>query len=107
MIAQLQAAGLQPASVDAPAPSGASAPAGAKTQPLAGKTFVLTGTLPGLPRAEAVALIEAAGGRVTSGVSRNVHYLVAGAGAGAKLEQARALRVPVIDEAGLRKLLEE
>ena len=72
---------------------------------LAGKTFVLTGTLPSLPREAATALIEAAGGRVSGSVSKKTHYVLAGAEAGSKLDKARALGVPVIDEAELRRLL--
>jgi DNA ligase (NAD+) len=74
---------------------------------LAGKTLVLTGTLPTLTRAAAAARIEAAGGKVAGSVNRMTHYVVAGPGAGAKLEQARALGVPVIDEPTLRELLGE
>jgi len=73
---------------------------------LAGKVLVLTGTLPTLTRAQATALIEAAGGKVAAAVNRNSHYVVAGEGPGAKLEQARRLGVPVIDEAELRRLAE-
>jgi len=74
---------------------------------LAGKTFVLTGTLPTLTRDDATARIEAAGGKVSSAVSKKTHYVVAGEEAGSKLEKAQALGVPVIDEAELRRLLGE
>jgi DNA ligase (NAD+) len=74
-------------------------------KPLAGKTFVLTGTLPVLTRDEAKALIEAAGGKVSGSVSKKTHYVVAGEEAGGKLDKARELGVEVIDEAGLRSLL--
>ena len=70
--------------------------------PLAGKSFVLTGTLPTLSRSEAAALIEAAGGRVTGSVSRQTAAVVAGEAAGSKLEKARALGIEIIDEAELR-----
>ena len=73
--------------------------------PLAGLGFVLTGTLPTLTREAATELIQAAGGRVASAVSRKTDYLVAGDSAGSKLEKAERLGVTVIDEAGLLKLL--
>ena len=72
---------------------------------LAGKTVVLTGTLPTLSREEATAKIEAAGGKVSGSVSRKTHYILAGEEAGSKLEKAKTLGVPVIDEAGLMELL--
>jgi len=70
----------------------------------AGKVFVLTGTLPTLSRAEAKALIEAAGGRVAGSVGRGVDYVAAGAEAGSKLAKAGEYGIPVIDEAELRRL---
>jgi len=75
--------------------------------PLAGQTFVLTGTLPDLTREQASALIMAAGGKVTGSVSKNTSYLVAGESAGSKLVKAQTLGVPVLDEAGLLELLPE
>lgn len=74
--------------------------------PLAGKSLVLTGTLPSLSREEAGALIEAAGGKVAGSVSKKTDFVVAGEAAGSKLERARTLGVTVLDEAGLRQLLE-
>ena len=73
--------------------------------PLAGRTFVLTGTLPDLTREEATERILAAGGKVTSSVSKKTDHLVAGASPGTKLEKAERLGVPVLDEAGLLELL--
>jgi DNA ligase (NAD+) len=74
--------------------------------PLAEKTLVLTGTLPEWSREQATERIMAAGGRVTTSVSKKTDYLVAGESAGSKLQKAERLEVPVLDEAGLRKLLE-
>jgi DNA ligase (NAD+) len=73
--------------------------------PGAGKTFVLTGTLPRMTRDEATELIESRGGKVTDSVSKKTDYVVAGAEAGAKLAKAETLGIPVLDEAGLLKLL--
>jgi DNA ligase (NAD+) len=72
--------------------------------PLAGKTFVLTGTLPTLKREEAAAKIEALGGKVSGSVSKKTDYVVAGEDAGSKLDKAQKLGVKIIDEAGLLKL---
>jgi len=73
--------------------------------PLAGKTLVLTGTLPEWSREAATELIMAAGGRVTGSVSKNTDYLVAGESAGSKRQKAERLGVAVIDEAALREIL--
>jgi len=72
---------------------------------LAGKTFVLTGTLARHTRDEAKKMIEDAGGRVSGSVSKKTDYVVAGAEAGSKLDKARELRVSVIDEDEMEKLL--
>jgi DNA ligase (NAD+) len=75
-------------------------------QPLAGFSFVITGTLPNLSRTEAKELIEKNGGNVTGSVSGNTDYLVLGAEPGSKLERAKQLNVPQLDEDGLRKLID-
>jgi DNA ligase (NAD+) len=80
-------------------------PAERAPQPLTGKTFVLTGTLPNLGREEAKAMLEAAGAKVAGSVSQKTSYVVAGSEAGSKLDKALALGVPVLDEAGLLSLL--
>jgi DNA ligase (NAD+) len=77
-----------------------------RKQPLAGKSFVITGTLPTMSRKEAGDLIEDNGGQLASSVSKNTDYLVAGAKAGSKLEKAVALGVAVISEADLYRLIE-
>ena len=78
---------------------------GAKGSARDAKTFVLTGTLQGMTRDEARALIESHGHKVAGSVSKKTDYVVAGSEAGSKLEQAKALGVEVLDEGGLRKLL--
>ena len=72
---------------------------------LAGKTLVLTGTLPTLSRDAATELVEAAGGKVAGSVSKKTHYVVAGTEAGSKLDKAQQLGITILDEAGLLALL--
>jgi len=71
----------------------------------AGKTFVLTGTLPTLTREEATAKIEAAGGKVTGSVSKKTDFVLAGAEAGSKLTKAQELGMKILDEAQFMKML--
>jgi DNA ligase (NAD+) len=97
MIRRLKAAG-----VETTAPLRPREPAGA----LAGKTLVLTGTLPNLTRDEAIALIVGAGGKVTGSVSKKTDYVVAGDEAGSKLAKAEQLGIAILDEAGLRTLID-
>ena len=78
---------------------------GSQDGPLKGKTFVLTGTLPGMSREEATERITAAGGKVTGSVSGKTDYVVAGADPGSKVDKAQELDRPVIDEAELERLL--
>ncbi len=94
LIAHLQAAGVK-----------MTAEKKQRTTQLAGLTFVLTGTLPNLSREDAKAKIEAAGGKVSGSVSKKTNYVVAGEEAGSKLDKARELKVPILDEAGLLELL--
>jgi DNA ligase (NAD+) len=91
-------------SAEAPAPG---ATVEATEGPLSGKTLVVTGTLPGFSRTEAEEAIRAAGGHAASSVSAKTDYLVAGDKAGSKLARAEALGVPVLDEEGFRRILEE
>ena len=72
---------------------------------LAGKTIVLTGTLPTLSRDAAKDMLEAAGAKVAGSVSKKTSYVVAGEDAGSKLAKAEELGVPVLDEAGMLALL--
>ena len=81
------------------------AEAAGSVEGVAGKTFVLTGTLPTLGRDEARDLIEKAGGKVSGSVSKKTDYVVAGEEAGSKLTKAQELGIAILDEAGLRKLL--
>jgi DNA ligase (NAD+) len=76
-----------------------------ESRALEGLTFVLTGTLPSLTRDQATALIEAHGGKVTDSVSRKTAYVVVGESPGSKLDKARSLGVPTLDEDGLRALI--
>jgi len=73
---------------------------------LEGKTFVITGTLPGLTREEAKSLIESQQGKVTDSVSKKTSFVVVGENPGSKLEKARLLDIPILDEAGLRALIQ-
>ncbi|MDM7950582.1 NAD-dependent DNA ligase LigA [Hydrogenophaga sp.] len=82
-------------------------PAAQAPQPLAGKTFVLTGTFPTISREDAKAMLEAAGAKVAGSVSKKTDYVVAGAEAGSKLTKAQELGVAVLDEAGMLALLLE
>lgn len=99
MLAKLRAAGLNFARAR---------PQSRETQPtpLAGLTFVITGTLPTLSREEAKALIEQHGGKVTGSVSKNTNYLLAGENAGSKLSKAQQLNIPILDEAALRQMIQ-
>jgi len=80
-------------------------PAERPRQVLAGKTFVVTGTLDGLSREEAEAMISKFGGRVTKSVSKKTDYVLAGRDPGSKLDKARELGIAIIDESALRAML--
>jgi DNA ligase (NAD+) len=97
LLERLRAAGVRTAGGKTARPAAAS--------PLAGKTFVLTGTLSSLSRDDATAAVEAAGGRVTGSVSKKTNYLVAGAEPGSKLEKAKGLGVAILDEQAFLALL--
>ncbi|MGC9561128.1 NAD-dependent DNA ligase LigA [Brachymonas sp. M4Q-1] len=98
VIARLRAAGIT-------WPETAGRIAASQALPLAGKTFVLTGTLPHLGRDAAKDMLEAAGAKVSGSVSARTHYVVAGAEPGTKFEKAQKLGVPILDEAGMLALL--
>jgi DNA ligase (NAD+) len=98
LIAQLQAVGVHWAE---------DAGHGTAPKPLAGTTFVLTGTLPNLTRDAAAAMIEAAGGKVAGSVSKKTAYVVAGADAGSKLVKAEQLGIAILDEQAFLTLLEQ
>ena len=74
--------------------------------PLAGWSFVLTGSLPTLTRDAAKQRIEEAGGKVSASVSKKTHFVVAGEDAGSKAEKAMALGVPIVDEEALLRMIE-
>jgi DNA ligase (NAD+) len=74
---------------------------------IAGKRFVLTGTLPSMTKDDAKERIEARGGRVAGSVSKKTDYVVAGADPGSKYDKARELGIPIVDEAGLLELLKQ
>jgi NAD-dependent DNA ligase len=98
ILRRMKALGVQPKSEKVSAKKAAELP-------LAGKTFVLTGTLPSMTREEATQKIEALGGHVTGSVSKKTDYVLAGAEPGSKFDKARELGVKIIDEADLRKML--
>jgi DNA ligase (NAD+) len=96
VVRELRALGVQPREA---------APARAARGPAAGKTFVLTGTLPNYSRDQARELIEAAGGKVAGSVSKKTDYVVAGADPGSKHDKAVELGIEILDEDGLKRLL--
>lgn len=102
LVERLREAGVNMGTPDAEGEGPGAPPA---SGPLAGQTFVLTGTLSTMTRDEARALIERRGGRVAGSVSRSTSYLVVGADPGSKLEQARKLGVKTLDEAAFRALV--
>ncbi|MBD2387140.1 NAD-dependent DNA ligase LigA [Cylindrospermum sp. FACHB-282] len=101
LISRLQETGLQLATTEE------AKAVGDENQKLAGKTFVVTGTLPTLKRDEAKALIQKAGGKVTDSVSKKTDFLVVGEDAGSKLEKAQALGITQLTEAQLLELLQD
>ena len=105
VLAQLQGSGVHWPELASPAQVNMGTDPG-PAQPLAGKTVVLTGTLPKLSRDQAKDLLEAAGAKVAGSVSKKTSYVVAGEEAGSKLARAQELGVPVLDEAGMLALLQ-
>jgi DNA ligase (NAD+) len=101
VLTDLVDAGVAPERPAPPPPAGETVVAG----PLAGKTVVVTGTLPGFSREEAENAVRAAGGKPAGSVSRKTDYVVAGENAGSKLAKATELGVPILDEDGFRALL--
>ncbi|MBN1149502.1 MAG: NAD-dependent DNA ligase LigA [Anaerolineales bacterium] len=97
VLSRLRSAGVWPQAVSVSETS-------QEEQPFAGLVFVITGALPSMSRADAKAFIETRGGKVTGSVSKNTGYLVVGAEPGSKLDKARSLDVPILDEDGLRRL---
>jgi DNA ligase (NAD+) len=95
VLARVRELGIKPQNEVRAAPAGI----------FAGKTFVLTGTLPAMTREEATAKIEASGGKVSSSVSKKTDFVLAGAEAGSKLDKAKELGVKILDEAEFIKLL--
>lgn len=81
------------------------APIARRKGPLSGLTFVLTGTLPSFTREQAKQLIEEHGGRVASGISKNVNFVLVGEDAGSKLDKAKKLGIPTVDEDEFKKML--
>lgn len=98
VLQKLKAAGVNLVQEVAQAPEG--------DLPLSGKTVVISGTLPGLSREEAAALIQRYGGKVTGSVSKKTSFLLAGEGAGSKLEKAHALDIPVLSLEEVQAMLE-
>ncbi len=97
LVAQLAAGGVRTMGEVTRVPPG--------PQPLAGKTFVITGTLAGMSRDEAAGRIQSLGGKVTGSVSRKTSYVVVGTEPGTKLEKAESLGVPTLDEAAFLRLI--
>ena len=77
----------------------------AENLPFSGKTFIISGTLPGFSRTEAKEFIQSNGGKVTTSVSKNTSYLLVGENPGSKLDKAQDLNIEIIDEASLRTMV--